>query len=137
MKKSLKKRLPLPVVPVSALSIGVLSEVGSKVEAGLGRLTPGTLAGVGQALPTCLPPLADERWNKEEKLGIKYNPRSSLLNTCDSLVADFGAALRVPYGSVQPSPPAALVITFLAGVDLPLAVRVLHTSAHVGQPFLH
>lgn len=100
MKKSLKKLLPLPVIPVSALSIGVFSEVGSKVEAGLGRLAPRTLAGVREAFPTRLPPLADKRWNKEEKLGIKYNLRSSLLNTSNSLVADFGAALRVTYGSI-------------------------------------
>lgn len=33
---SLKIVLTLPVIPVSALSIGVFSEVGSKIEAGLG-----------------------------------------------------------------------------------------------------
>lgn len=68
MKESLKKLFPLPVIPVSALSIGVFSEVGSKVEAGLGRLTPRTLAGVRQAFPTGLPPLADKDGTKKRSL---------------------------------------------------------------------
>lgn len=58
---SQKEALILPVVPVPALSVGVLCEVGSEVEAGLGRLAPRTLAGVRQALATRLPPSQDEK----------------------------------------------------------------------------
>lgn len=39
-----------PVVPATAASMWVPGQVGSKQEAGVGRLAPGTLAGVGQAV---------------------------------------------------------------------------------------
>lgn len=50
-----------------------------------------------------------------------------------SLVADFRAPPWVANGSIQSSPSAALVITLLAGVDLPLTVGVLSAKDHKSQ----
>lgn len=57
----------LPVIPVPALSKGVLCEVGGEIEAGLGRLTPCTLAGVREAFTTRLPPSINNEMRIENK----------------------------------------------------------------------
>lgn len=75
MKRRQRKSAGLPVVPVPALSIGVLCEVGSEIEAGLGGLTPCALAGVGQALATRLSPTQDK--GGDNQVSVRY-----LLKTC-------------------------------------------------------
>ena len=128
----------LPVIPVPALSVGILGEVGSEVEAGLGRLTPRTLTGVRQTLPTRPPPVTEG--GKVEIERVAYC-RSNCLkqlyydepDSGYSLVADFRAPPWVANGSIQFPPSAALVVTLLAGVDLPLTVVVLSAKDHKSQ----
>lgn len=64
--KNLNNVLILPVIPIPTLSIGVLCEVGSKIEAGLSRFTPRTLAGVGKAFTTCLSPVKESESRVEK-----------------------------------------------------------------------
>lgn len=74
----------------------VPGQVGSKQEAGVSRLAPGTLAGVGQAVLTGQP-----------------------------LAAEWGAFLWVLQSASAPASPAARCISFAVGALMPLTEGVL------------
>lgn len=56
----------VPVVPSPAVSVGILGQVGSEEEAAASGLTPGTLAGVGEAFGACGVPGAEEKNNVKQ-----------------------------------------------------------------------
>lgn len=84
------------VIPVPAVTIRILGEIGSKEEAALSGLAPCALAGVGQALITGA-----------------------------ALVAKPWAVGWCANGIGQSSTAAAEEVSLLAAIDLPLTVRIL------------
>lgn len=84
------------VIPAAAAPVWVPGQVGSEQEAGVSGLTPGTLAGVGQAVLTG-----------------------------QALAAERRALLWVSQGSSAPASPAAGCVPLAAGALQPLTERVL------------
>lgn len=92
------------VVPATAAPMWVPGQVGSKQEAGVRGLAPGTLARVGQAVLTG-----------------------------QALATEWGAFLWVLQSTPTAASPAACCIPFAAGALMPLTEGVLGTSMAVSM----
>lgn len=111
-----------PVIPASAATMWVPGQVGSEQEAGVSRLAPGTLAGVGQAVVTGQAPEGEER-SRGHARAAQYIPPPWA--HWDSLAAERGTFLRALQGTPTSAPPAARCVPFAVGALMPLTEGVL------------
>jgi hypothetical protein len=68
----------IPVIPATAAPMWVPGQVGSKQEAGVSRLAPGTLAGVGQAVLTGQPSGGESRARSLQPTPMHTHPSLDL-----------------------------------------------------------
>lgn len=119
-----------PVIPASAASMWVPGQVGSEEEAGVGRLAPGALARVGQAILTGQAP-GDEEC-RARSLHSPVSPQSCHTSPTlapwaqsASLAAEWWTLLQALQGTSAPAPPVAPRIPFAVKALMPLTEGVL------------
>lgn len=94
------QRQSIPVVPATAAPVWVPGQVGSKQKAGVSRLAPGTLAGVGQAVLTGQPSRGESRARSLQPTPMHTHPSLDLagLTGCRVVGTPLGSSERLGPG---------------------------------------